>query len=419
MDFLLAAYRVLGQSLHLDRNARAAVCLPVPVLGTVAALVLTIGPQRIRWWTRDGHTAADGPARMPVRFEDTAPGDLPDWIRAVLADADSPCVRPLSSDDRVLPGGTRHHGHGAVVRLPCDQLRAGALVLLREPGEPDLDDADLHLAAQYGQPVGRALTAALLYRDQVTVADALRAALRPAPLPAVDGLDLAAAYRPSLEAMYISGDILHVEPLTEGGAMCVVGDVCGKGVDAAVAGGRLRQSLRILHRVTGQPLDMLAGLNDASIELNGPAATQFATIVVGTVHAAPGGSVLLRLASGGHLPPLVARRSGQVEAVRLGGMMLGAAPEGRFTETVVRLAPGETCVIYTDGVTEARGPAGAMFGRDRLATLLSDYAGAPAAVVAERIEQRVGDWLAEPDHDDIAVLVLRAQPATPPSGGSR
>jgi serine phosphatase RsbU (regulator of sigma subunit) len=318
-----------------------------------------------------------------------------------------------------------------VVRLPCDHLCPGVLVLLRAADARAFDDADRSLAARYAEPVGRAVTAALLYREQVRLADTLRAALRPAPLPSVAGLELARAYRPAREAMHISGDVVHVESLADGGALCIVGDVCGKGVDAAVAGGRLRQSLRILRRVTGEPVDILTVLNEASINLTGVSATQFATMVVGSMRAEPGGAVLLRLAAGGHLPPLVTRRTGEVEVVHIGGMMLGADLPGRFTEVVVRLAPGETCVLYTDGVTEARGPAGAMFGHDRLASLLADYAGAPAAVVAERIEQRVTDWLIGGDHDDIAVLVLRARPAmdggssvsisagTPPRGGTR
>ncbi|RZU53812.1 stage II sporulation protein E [Krasilnikovia cinnamomea] len=418
-DFLLAAYRMLGRSLSLHRSARAAVWLPVPVLAGTAALVLVTGPQRAHWWTTDARTAGNGPERMPVRSAEQPPVVLPDWIRSALAVADGPWVRPVRSGRWGLPDGTERHGHGVVVRLPCDHLCQGVLVLLREANRPAFDDADNSLAIRYAEPVGRAVTAALLYRDQVRVADALRATLRPAAPPPVAGLDLATAYRPAREAMHMSGDVVHVEPLADGGVLCILGDVCGKGVDAAVAGGQLRQALRMLRRVTEQPLDILAVLNDASFDLNSAAATQFATVVVGSARATPGGAVLLRLAAGGHLPPLVVRRTGEVEAVRIGGMMLGADVPGTFAEAVVWLAPGETCVLYTDGVTEARGPSGAMFGPDRLATLLADYAGAPAAVVAERIEQRVVDWLTGAYHDDIAILVVRAQPAVAPRGGAR
>ncbi|GAB1639859.1 PP2C family protein-serine/threonine phosphatase [Krasilnikovia sp. MM14-A1259] len=419
LAFLLTAYRILGQSLSLHRSARAAIRLPVPALAEAAALILVVGPQRAHWWTTDGRAAVTGAERMPVRSADAPPDGLPDWIQAALTVADGPWVRPVRSGRWVLPDGAEHDGHGVVVRLPCDHLCQGVLVLLRDADRPAFDDADRSLAVQYAEPVGRAVTAALLYRDQVQVADALRAALRPAPLPSVAGLDMATAYRPAREAMHVSGDIVHVEPLAAGGVLCIVGDVCGKGVDAAVAGGLLRQSMLILCRVTGQPLDILAVLNDASFDTGSAAATQFTTVVVGSVRATPGGGALLRLAAGGHLPPLVVRRTGEVEAVHIGGMMLGADVPGKFAEAVVWLAPGETCVLYTDGVTEAREPAGEMFGPDRLAALLTGHADAPAAVVAERIEQRVVDWLAGAHHDDIAVLVVRALPAGPLRGGAR
>jgi hypothetical protein len=410
-DFLLAAYRTLGRSLNLHRNAHAAVRLPVPALASAAALVLSTEPRRAQWWVTDGRSPVPGPVRMAVRSSELATADLPDWIRAGLAGAEG---RPADSVRWVLPDGTAHDGDGMVLRLPCDELCAGVLVLVRDRDRPVFDDADRSLAVQYAEPVGRAMAATVLYRDQTRVADTLRAALRPAPLPSVAGLELATAYRPAREAMHMSGDIVHAERLADGGALCFVGDVCGKGVDAAVAGGRLRHSLRILRRVTGQPLDILAVLNDTSLDTGG-AMTQFATAIVGSVRAMPGGGALLRLAAGGHLPPYVIRRTGEVEAVHIGGMLLGADTPGDFAEAVVWLAPGETCVLYTDGVTEARGPAG-VYGPDRLAALLAAYSGAPAAVVAERIEQRVVDWLSGADHDDIAVLVLRAQPGDAPRG---
>jgi serine phosphatase RsbU (regulator of sigma subunit) len=417
-DFLLTAYRTLGQSLNLHRSARAAVRLAVPALAGTAVLILVTGPQQAHWWTTGGPAAVNEPERMSVRSANALPAGLQDWIQAALAGADGPWTRPLRFGRWVLPDRTEYDGHGVIVRLPCDHLCQGVLVLLRDPDRPAFDDTDQSLAVQYAEPVGRAVTAALLYRDQVQVADSLRAELRPAPLPPVAGLDLAVAYRPAREAMHMSGDIVHVEPFRDGGALCIVGDVCGKGVDAAVAGGRLRESLRILSRVTGQPLDILAVLNDASFDPGSATATQFTTAIVGSVRATPDGSALLRLAAGGHLPPLVVRRTGAVEAVHIGGMMLGADVPGEFGKAVVSLSPGEACVLYTDGVTEARGPAGVMFGPDRLAALLTGYAGAPAAVVAERIEQCVIDWLAGAYHDDIAILVVRAQPAILDCGGA-
>ncbi|MBG0563764.1 PP2C family protein-serine/threonine phosphatase [Actinoplanes aureus] len=394
-DLLMTAYRVLGRSLNLHRNAAIAVRLAVPALAGAAVLVLTFD-QQAHWWT-------------PDRKGTDVPAELPRWMRDVLAEADGIRARPLPAGRWPLPGGTEHDGHGVVVRLSCAYQCQGVLVLLRGADQPAAADADLSLAARFAAPVSNAVTAALLYRDQVRLAEILRAALLPAPLPSVAGIELASAYRPAREAQRIGGDILHVESLDGESALCALGDVCGKGVEAAVAGNRLRMSLRALLPVTRQPLDMLNLLNEATFDPEGADVTQFATLLIGVVRVLPHGGALVRLAAGGHPPPLVVRHTGVVRAQQIGGMMLGADRPARFAEAVIRLAPGESCVLYTDGVIDAEGgPRGTAFGQQRLVALLTEYAGRPAAVVAERIEQSTSDWLHGADHDDIAVLVVRA-----------
>ena len=399
-DLLMTAYQVLGQSLNVHRNATATVRLAVPALARTALLVLAFDRQQTRWWAAGPGTGRSGNAVTAA---------MPDWIRAVLTGSDGIRVHPLGHRRRDLPGGSQHDGHGAVVQLSCADQCQGLLVLLRDAGQPPFSDADRRLAAEFAAPVSRAVTAAVLYRDQADLAERLRAALVPDPLPVVAGIELAAAYRPARETYRLGGDILHVESLANGGAVCALGDICGKGVEAAVAGDRLRRSLQALLPDTRQPLDLLSRLNDAIFDPDTADPTRFATLLVGVLRVVPDGGALLRLAAGGHPPPLVVRRTGVIEAEHIGGMMLGAEPAATFAETVIWLAPGEACVLYTDGVTDAEGgPLGAAFGRRRLADLLAGYAGMPAALVAERIEQCTSDWLHGADHDDIAVLVVRA-----------
>ncbi|WIM99792.1 PP2C family protein-serine/threonine phosphatase [Actinoplanes oblitus] len=395
-DLLITAYRTLGRSLNLHRNGVAAVRLAVPRLARSAALVLALDEREAQWWTPSG---AD---------EHAAVAGLPGWIRADLADAGAG-MRRLPPGRWVLPDGVTHDGHGVVVRITCPFQGHGALVLLRDGDQPLFAESDLSLVAEFSGAVSRAMTGALLYREQARFADALRATLLPAPLPVIAGLELAAVYRPAREALRIGGDILHVEPRAGGGALCVLGDVCGKGVEAAVAGNRLRQAVQVLRRLTGRPLEMLQVLNDTTFDPDAAEATQFATMIIGVAEALPHGGALLRLAAGGHPPPLVIRQTGTVNTVHVGGMMLGAEHRATFTEANVWLAPGETCLLYTDGVTDAAGgPQGHAFGRDRLAALVAGYAGRSAALLAERIAQRTDDWLASAGHDDITVLAIRA-----------
>ncbi|MBB2947092.1 hypothetical protein FB565_006860 [Actinoplanes lutulentus] len=181
-DLLMTAYRVLGRSLSLDRNAVTAVQFVVPVPARTALLVLAVDQRRAQWWT--ARFPADP---MPDRRGDAATGDLPGWIRAALTPADRSwgCVVPAARRD--LPGGAEHQGHGLVVRLSCAYPCQGVLVLLRDEDQEPFPDADRSFAVEFAAAVSRAVTASLLYRDQAQIADTLRATLLPAPLPRVSG----------------------------------------------------------------------------------------------------------------------------------------------------------------------------------------------------------------------------------------
>ncbi|MDI5943121.1 PP2C family protein-serine/threonine phosphatase, partial [Micromonospora sp. DH15] len=137
---------------------------------------------------------------------------------------------------------------------------------------------------------------------------------------------------------------------------------------------------------------------------------RFATMVLGVVRPRRDGGVTLTMSGGGHLPPLVLRSSGEVETVGLSGMLIGVVPDPRIGEVTVELAPGETCLLYSDGVTEARGGAGEvdMFGDERLRRAVASGAGLPPAALVDRVLQLVDEWLDGQAHDDIAMLAVRA-----------
>lgn len=138
-------------------------------------------------------------------------------------------------------------------------------------------------------------------------------------------------------------------------------------------------------------------------------------MVLGVVRPHRDGGLALTLAGGGHLPPLVVRSSGEVEQLPLNGMLIGVVPDPRVSQVSTRLAPGETCLLYSDGVTEARGGrrGAEQLGTERLMQALTGCQRMPAPALAERVEQITCDWLAQRDHDDIAVLALRATGTRP------
>ncbi|SCF14565.1 Stage II sporulation protein E (SpoIIE) [Micromonospora coriariae] len=407
--FLAVVGDKLGNPLHPDRAAAAVVRLAVPSLAEVAVLVLAPRSGRARWWRA---SRADDEAPM-VDSGVLAGGDLPTAIADGLTGAEPHAVDWLveqAVDAGWLPGLPGADSAARVVPLPGGDTPAGVLLVARRATRP-YDDGDVELIRAFAARAGAALTTALLYRDQAEVADTLQASLLPVEPAETAGVQWGTAYRPAQAGLRIGGDFYGSHRLADGGSLFFLGDVSGKGVEAAVFTGQLRQCLQALHRVESHPGRLLRLLNDALLETTqAHGQGRFATIVLGVARLEREGGLTLTMAGGGHLPPLVLRASGEVETVPLRGMLIGVVPDPRVGEVTVRLAPGETCLLYSDGVTEARGGrrGDEQFGPERLVTAVTGCQRMPAPALAERVEQVTCDWLAHGDHDDIAVLALRA-----------
>ncbi|RIV41330.1 PP2C family protein-serine/threonine phosphatase [Micromonospora radicis] len=413
--FLAVVGEKLGNPLHPDRAAAAVVRLAVPALAEVAVLVLAPRSGRARWW-RAQRAGDDGPkvdqgllaaAELPSSVTDSLRGLTPhtvDWLAEQAVEAGW------------LPGLSAADVCARLVALPGRDAPVGVLLVAR-PAARWFDEEDIDLLRVFAARAGAALTTALLYRDQAEVADTLQASLLPAEPVQAPGVQWGTAYRPAQAGLRIGGDFYGAHRLPDGGSVFFLGDVSGKGVEAAVFTGQLRQCLHALHRVEAQPARLLRLLNDALLETTlAHGQGRFATLVLGVVRPHRDGGLALTLAGGGHLPPLVLRSSGAVEQLPLSGMLIGVVPDPRVGQVTTRLAPGETCVLYSDGVTEARGGRRGteQLGTDRLVQAMTGCQRMPAPALAERIEQVTCDWLAQRDHDDIAVLALRATTAGRP-----
>ncbi|GAA3304641.1 SpoIIE family protein phosphatase [Dactylosporangium vinaceum] len=398
--FLAATAQRLGGQLNAARVCRATVELAVGELAAAALLVLPTRRGRVRCWHAAGAQA--------VRQDQATLADLPGAVRDTLDG--HPVAQPF-----LWPGGTPYLGGGDanpaawVVPIQAASGRSAALIVT------ELGDGRVELLEEFAARVGAALEAAQLYAAQSRVAVTLQESLRPEPPAPVKGLAWGTAYRPARAAMRIGGDFYGAHPIAGGGSVFYLGDVSGKGVDAAVLTGQVRHSLRALRRVEGDPQRLLHLLNDMLLE--GAHDGRFATMILGTAHPRPGGGVRLTLAGGGHLPPLILRGDGTVDTLALRGMLVGVTDEPVFGQREVHLAAGESCLLYTDGVTEARGGhrGDEMYGLRRLTGAVSGCAAMPAPALAERVEQVTADWLGGRDHDDIAALVVRAEPVRTPS----
>ncbi|MFF0174986.1 PP2C family protein-serine/threonine phosphatase [Micromonospora profundi] len=412
--FLAVVGDKLGNPLHPDRAAAAVVRLAVPTLAEVSVLVLAPRAGRARWWRA---SRADDEAPI-VDSGMLSESDLPTAIADGLTGVEPHAVDWLveqAVDAGWLPGLAGVDSAARVVPVPGRDAPAGVLLVARRASRW-YDEDDVHLLRAFAARAGAALTTALLYRDQAEVADTLQASLLPVEPAEVPGVQWGTAYRPAQAGLRIGGDFYGSHRLADGGSVFFLGDVSGKGVEAAVFTGQLRQCLQALHRVESHPGRLLRLLNDALLETTqAHGQGRFATIVLGVARPQRDGSVTLTMAGGGHLPPLVLRTSGEIESVPLRGMLIGVVPDPRVGEVTVRLAPGETCLLYSDGVTEARGGrrGDEQFGTERLTAAVTGCHRMPAPALAERIEQVTCDWLAHGDHDDIAVLALRAVGAGP------
>ncbi|MEV6691902.1 PP2C family protein-serine/threonine phosphatase [Micromonospora sp. NPDC051196] len=407
--FLAVVGEKLGNPLHPDRAAAAVVRLAVPALAEAAVLILAPRSGRARWWrarrTDDETSTVDRgmlpSAELPAAVADSLHGVQPhtvDWLVEQAVEAGW------------LPGLSAADVCARLVALPGRDAPAGVLLVARPAARWYTED-DLDLLRAFADRAGAALTTALLYRNQAEVADTLQASLLPVEPAEAPGVQWGTAYRPAQAGLRIGGDFYGSHRLPDGGSVFFLGDVSGKGVEAAVFTGQLRQCLHALHRIESQPARLLRLLNDALLETTlAHGQGRFATMVLGVVRPHRDGGLALTLAGGGHLPPLVVRSSGAVEQLPLSGMLIGVVPDPRVGQVSTRLAPGETCLLYSDGVTEARGGRRGVeqLGTDRLMQAVTGCQRMPAPALAERIEQVTCDWLAQRDHDDIAVLALRA-----------
>jgi PAS domain S-box-containing protein len=244
---------------------------------------------------------------------------------------------------------------------------------------------------------------------RIELAESLQASLLPPRLPAVPRLDLAALYEPGGEDLPVGGDFYDLYPVSATEWTAVVGDVCGTGPAAVAVTAAARHALHGLSVHATGPAETLRGLN-ATLRADVRDRRPFLTAV--TLRIEPtAAAVRVTVACAGHPLPLRVGPDGTVDTVGEPGMLLGVFDEVEITDHTVELADGESLVLYTDGLTEARGVDGALFGEERLADTLAAAAGRPAEEMIRRIQAEVGAFRRPGCGDDVAVLVLRVRPA--------
>jgi serine phosphatase RsbU (regulator of sigma subunit) len=238
----------------------------------------------------------------------------------------------------------------------------------------------------------------------------------------VPGLDFAAEYLPASSGSDVGGDFYDVLTVDPSNWLVSIGDVCGKGARAAARTGLVRDVLRVLVRDDRSLPRAIERLNEVMIEAADP--LQFCTLAAAMVsrrrrpgagggtgrsHGAPRGGLDVELVLAGHVQPVLVRADGTAELIGTFGTAVGLVPTVRVSCTQHRMDPGDTLLVYTDGVTERR-RGRALFGAERLLAVAARAAGRPAVQVVGAVREAVERFSTEPLDDDVALLAVRAAP---------
>ncbi len=399
MTYLAETSELLGQSLDVDLAVAVVPQVVVPRLGRWCAvhLVDQVGRLRLAAFTHaDENELTELRAVLDPEARPGLPAELRTELSALVRDGADPARFAVPTD-------------GLAVALRARGTTIGTLVVGRPDGRPH-NPEDVVLIGDIARRAALAIHNAQSTAAHVAVSQALQHALLPRALPIAPGIDFAAEYLPASTGSDVGGDFYDVLTVDPSHWLVSIGDVCGKGARAAARTGLVRDVLRVLVRGGRSPQEAVLMLNDVMMEAGDP--LQYCTLATAMVSrprpgGPPGLDVALVLA--GHLQPVVVRADGTAELVGRFGTAVGLIPGITLETTQHRLAPGDTLLAYTDGVTERRRRR-EHFGAERLLAAAGGAAGGGAAQVVAAVREEVERFSRDRRGDDIALLAVRATP---------
>lgn len=405
---LLEAFQEIGRSLEIGRTADTILAglrhvLPACDRATLCAVGL------------DGHTVicrrARGRDSLSAEPAGADLGGLPDGtIARTVVDGGRPELTEVSPEvgasDPDLSAGSR--SAVAAPLLGAGGRRLGAVVAESE-SPAAFSERDRAALASYAAGAAPALERILFYEkavegrelvSEMEVAGRVLQDLLPHECPALDGMEVAAAYEPCSQ---VGGDYYDLIPLGEDRWGFAMADVAGKGIPAALLVAALRASVFSLAK-SSLTLRVIVGRTNQLLH-ESVGQTRYATFFFGLLDVP-----LRRLIhiNAGHPPPILVRASGEVEMIHASGLPLGLFPAPRYFEQVIQLGDGDLLAFYTDGITESADRQGDLFGRDRLAEVLrrERNLGTPAAEVCDSVLKAARRFRKGAPDDDQTVVVI-------------
>lgn len=418
LGFLAEANRVLTTSLDSGQTVADLARLAVPTIADWCVIALRSPGEG----TLEQHVAHSDPEKVEyVRdLREKYPPDMSDPrspLVSVLRTGRSVVIPKVSEE--LLRAGAKDEEHLRILRglglrsallvaLTGPQGPLGVLTLILAESGRRYTDADLGFAEELARTASMAIENARLHQERTRIAQTLQNSLLPSEIPQIPGLELAVRYRPAGEGNLVGGDFFDVFDAGGGAWAVAVGDVCGKGPEAAALTGLVRHTIRTAAVRERLPSAVLGIVNRQILKTNGD---RFCTATMGTVQR-NNGNVQMMVSCGGHPAPLVIRASRVVEETDCIGTLLGVFPEAELEDSPVDLGPGDAIVFYTDGVTEQFGRNGTA-GDAHLVSLLWESEGMDAGQIADRIYREAALEDADAPRDDIAIVVLRVPNGVP------
>jgi len=338
---------------------------------------------------------------------DPPPGSVPSTVHesghpALVAHAEAAALGEDLDGEQLL---TRLDATSLLsVPLTDGETRYGVLTLARRASDGHFKVADLALVQELGEQMGLAIQVDRMFRRRDDTADALHASLRPRKRPDIPGVQIAPTWLAATEDAEIGGDFYDVYRTPDGWGLAV-GDVSGKGEEAAAVTAAARHAIRVLARRCADPGEVLAGANE--IVLAEELALDGGFVTASIAHLAwQDDRLRVLLGSAGHPAAAVLRSDGGVLMANGGGLPLGLFPDAEPATQELALDEGDILFLCTDGVAQARGPDNTYF-QDRLADELAALAGRKAEEVAASMLRAVNDFTRDHLVDDVTMLVMR------------
>lgn len=351
----LTGVSVIYQLMHLAAALTEAAGLSDVVDLAADQIVPAFGPSGMVLMTAEG-------GRLRVIGHRGRIAELMEQLDGTPLTSDVPAAQTLASGKpgffssfaelrRAYPEAIHVEGTDARAFLPLiasDRI-IGSLILTYERPR-DHSRAERAILMSMAGLIAQALDRARLYDTKHQLAHALQAVLLPRSLPRIDGLDLAARYRPAGHGLDIGGDFYDLIRIDRTTAVATIGDVQGHHTTAAALMGQVRTGVHAHATIGAPPGDILARTNRLLFDLD---SGLFTSCLIARLDL---GSRSAQFATAGHPPPLIRRPDGKAEALSLSpGLLLGIDPDAGYSTEEIPLAPGTVLALYTDGLVEVPG----------------------------------------------------------------